>query len=150
MQTLFIILLTLCWSAGSMFLTADHTAQEKGWLVSKRIKILTIVERILIYPAWILLYPTRWLYKLIFSEILWKNRREFEKWSLFYLAWSAQIATPFLALLVAPWYTFFIVLVGGFLLASYLSFIFLKSYTKNISELLLLFLYIPIVYILLR
>ena len=143
METLLILLLMLSWSAGSMFTTADIGAKEKGWNVSN--KILPIIVM-----AWIL-YPFFIIQKMILPKIFekWENSYEFSEWSLLWLGWSAKISTPFLALLIAPWYAFLVVLIGGFLLSSWLSIIFFKSHTKTVAAFLLLVIYTPIVYILL-
>ena len=143
MEILFITLLTLCWTAGNMFVTAEVCAKKGGWGVPKKVWPVSF--------GILLVYPTFFIDKLLFKSFQkdFKSGYEFADWSLFYLGLTAHIATPLLALLIAPWYSLFIIVIGGFFLASWLSIIF-KRYTKSVSALILIFVYIPLVVILLN
>jgi hypothetical protein len=139
MEILFVFLLTFCWAAGNMFMTVEAGAKEGGWDVPQKIWPISFGA--------LLLYPTFFIDKLLFKPQEFKSSYEFADWSLFYLALIVQIATPFIALLIAPWYSLFVVIIGGFLLASWLS-PALKQHTKSVSAFILIFVYVPIVIVL--
>lgn len=147
MKLLFISALIISWAAASIFTSADNIAKDKGWNVPDKIWPI-------IFISW-LIFP----YYLIVRAILGKGSKEqnhqflkdnysFGESSLLYVAWIAQIASPLLVLYVTSWYYIFIIYGAGYLLASWTP-IFFKSKLKTISATILIFIYLPVVYLLL-